>query len=475
VEQLAQDTLGFLSAAMALMLYAHELLGAGRWRSAVLAGLLAGVLMARYPTYYQPFAIVLGLPVLAATVAVLLARDGPLRPKLTALAIAGGSGAVLAAGTLWEARDAIRALRETVYPGHRVNTGAHLPFGKVFGATNLGFLDHVQSDVVGTNASEISSAFTVLFLVALVIRSAGRWNGTRSGQAAWWMLSGFTAFWLIWCTVDLGGFGEHLPIANLVPAFRAANTVGFLAILAFCLVMAQWDPGAAVARRTALGCSVGVAAVSVGSGRSLQHVTLPLLSDADIWLSAVGAGAVVLALVWWPGRAAPAAVAILAVAALTATTNPVVVGLADYRGSGAARVMLAAGEQARAARTLWATDNPELDGLLLATGTPSLSSRQIMGPNRAEWLKFDPGGTHEKLWNRGGAFPHFYWTDRAGIEWSGSSAPNHVVLNLSPCTAAAIEPRLKHVVAGKPLEFTCLSYQRTLTWNGRKQFVYDVR
>jgi hypothetical protein len=468
------NTLGFISASMALLLWSYALFSAGRRGPAVAAGLVSGVLMARYPTYYQPFAIVLGLPLLAATALHLLLSEGRTRTKLVALAVAGGTGALLAAGTMLESIDSVRVGLHTVYPGQRVSTGQHLPFWRLFGATDLSTLPGTQQQLTGTNASEVSSAFAVLFVVAVVLRCSGRWKGSRPAHAASWVLFAFTTFWMAWCTIDFGSLGKHLPLVDLVPSMRDAQVVGLLGTLTFCLVASQWDPARATARRAAVASAVLVGGVSLYAGRELRTTVMPLLTDRTVLISSLVAAGVVFAVVRWPDRLPTVGALMLAAAAVTATVNPIEVGLADLRGSSTARYMTSEGVQARADRTVWATDTAELDSLLFATGVPSLTSRQQLGPNRSEWLKFDPGGLHEDLWNRGGTFPHFYWTGDSGIVWEGRGADN-VVLHLSPCTAATIEPRLTHVVSSQPLDLPCTTEERKIRWGGKREFVYDVR
>ena len=68
------------------------------------------------------------------------------------------------------------------------------------------------------------------------------WRGGRGTRELWWTWVALGTAWLSWCTVDYGSAGLHVPLANLVPAPRAANVVGFMGIIAFCLALAWVRP-----------------------------------------------------------------------------------------------------------------------------------------------------------------------------------------------------------------------------------------
>jgi hypothetical protein len=153
--------------------------------------------------------------------------------------------------------------------------------------------------------------------------------------------------------------------------------------------------------------------------------------------------------------------------------NPVEIGLADLRGTTTAQAMITAGREARDTGGLWVSDDPAFDALMFATGTPALSSRQQIGPNREEWLKLDPDGSHEEMWNRGGTFVRFRWTKQGGIAWENPFI-DQIVMTMSPCTLASLEERLTHVVSHRPLRVDCLTLERTLRWSGARRYVYRV-
>ncbi|MCR1782660.1 hypothetical protein KVF89_08965 [Nocardioides carbamazepini] len=476
------NTLGFMFAGAALLLGGWRDLEHGRRARGFGQLVLAAILIARFPSYYQPFAIVLGFPVLIATVVFMLRQGGPLRTKLVAIGVTGVLSGALTALTMLENLTALRSTLGTVYPGQRVSTGEAQTFGKVFGAPVLGFLEKVQGTAVDTNATEASSSFVVLFLVAVLV-----WLGTRRRRpgasvepstpseapgvrAAWlvWMVA--TLVWLSWCSIDFGSVGEHLPLLNLVPAIRAANVSGFLAIVAFCLLMSQVREGG---RWLALSAGGGAGVVTALAGWSWHDNGLPDLRPWMIWISAVVTALVIFVVVRWPRH--PAAMSALGLAAVLVGVfvNPIQIGLGDLRGSRAATVMIDAGRDARADDELWASDTPSFDALMFATATPALSARQQLGPNDAAWRVLDPGGAHEDTWNRGGTYVRFVWTDAPSISWQNPTI-DQIIMSGSPCAVADLEPRLRHVASSIPLDAACLELDREVQWDGLRYWLYTV-
>lgn len=463
------NTLGFMFAGAALMIDAQSRWTRGRRWLAALEVVVAAVLIARFPSYYQPFAIVLGFPVLLGTAAYLLRQQVARAARAVAVLGTGAVAVALTAGTMLESLPAIRSGLGTVYPGQRVSTGTHNSIGFVFGAPVFRPVDHLQASLPTFNATEASSAFTVLLLVALLVRVLARWEGGDGTRANWWVWVGFSLLWLSWCLLPWGPLGKHLPLLNLVPSNRAAADVGFLGIVAFCLTMAQVRrPAPSVA--LAAGAVTG--AVSVLAGWSWRHHGLPL-GLAGVLLSSAIAAVVVAAAARWPGRAVPLIALGLAAAAVTVDVNPVVAGLGDLRGTSTANAMITAGRSARADHTVWASDVPAFDALMFATGTPALSARQQIGPDDAAWRTLDPEAAHKDVWNRGGSYIRFRWTDSATIQWS-NPVNDSILMKVSPCTLARLEPRLGHIASRKPLDLPCLHPEGTVQWAGLTEHLYSV-
>lgn len=460
------NTLGFMAAGCALAIYATRVWADRRWVAGAVAVLGSGVLLARFATYYQPLAIVIGIPLVLATAMFLLTRPTSWRERLLGLGAIAVSALLWTGLVFWENLDAIAAVLSTTYPGDRKSTGGALDVGMVFGATALGWIKGMT-----VNQSEVSTAFTVLLAVLAVLVAAAPWRGNRGLLAALAALAACAAFWLSWGTFDWGSLGAALPVANRVPNTRAMLGVGYIAILAFSLFMSQWQPP----RRWAVPAAAGtVTAFLAGwAASSLGVSLLPQLTVAMIWGSALIAGGVVFALVGWPSRWWSWAAALGAAALLVVASTPVLFGLGDLRASATAQRFLEWGAEARDEGHTWASESQDIDSLMMATGTPTLSARQQMGPDVDAWLKLDPSGEHEDMWNRGGLHIQFEWTDGDSVEFT-QPTPDIIIVRTSPCELAGRLPGFRYAVSSQPLDQPCVTEAEKFRWGGVDYTVFEV-
>jgi hypothetical protein len=464
------NTIGFVSAGCALAIYASRRVESRQWMKAALAYIFAGVLLARTPTYYQPLAIVVAVPIVVATAIVILFERRTWSFRLISL------GSIVVSGAFWttllflENAQAISAGLTTVYPGDRASTGGPVSVGMLFGATNLGWLEGVGTSPT-VNQSEIASAFTVLLIVVGFLFVATRWRGGRVHGMVTSCFAAFGVFWLSWAMVDWGSVGSAIPLINRVPNTRAMMGVGYIAILAFCFFISQWRPPRRFA--VALVPAGAAALVSGYAGSSLGVTEMPGLSTWMIWVSAAVTGTVIFLLIRYPNRWWSLAIAALAAVSLTFSSTPIVVGLGDLRSSDTAQKFIRWGEESRADGTVWASTSQDVDSLMMATGVPALSTRQQIGPDADAWKELDPTGRYEDMWNRGGLHVTFEWADSDEIRFS-LPVGDTVVVSTSPCTLAQDVPSFGYAVSQNPLSFGCLSEVDTFSWDGHDFTVYAV-
>jgi len=464
------NTLGFVAAGCALAIFGARAIGKHRWWQAAAAIVVAGILLARLPTYYQPLAIVIGVPVIVATGVYLMAQPWARRTRAIALGAISLSALAWTGAIFWESREAVAAGLSTVYPGDRQSTGEALEIGRVLGATNLGWLESVGR-TGATFETELATSFNVLFAVVVLLFIASRWRGGVMQAAAFIPMVAFTAFWLSWCTIDWGSLGAGIPIVNRVPNFRAAQGAGFLATIVFCLFMAQWRPPRRLAVPLVAAAAAGL--LSGYAGSSLRLHFLPDLTTVMIWTSAIITGLVVFLLAWKPTKWYSLVVAGAAAAAMTFAVSPVLFGVGDLRTSATAEKFLAWGAASRDESTVWASDSGFVDALMLSTATPSLSSRQQIGPNAEAWERLDPTREHEHMWNRGGLHIQFAWSDSEALEWQQPS-PDILTIVGSPCAVAERLPELQHISSTRALNVPCATLIDTVSWSGIEHYVYEV-
>ncbi|GIG24831.1 DUF7657 domain-containing protein [Cellulomonas denverensis] len=438
------------------------------WRNLLWAA-AAALLLARTPLHYQPWAITAAPAILAVGIVPLLVRREGRRARILTVAVVGAASLLLAAGVFWENRASIAATSATVYPGARSTSGHAVPMELLFGATSLGGLK--DAPLSQLNPSEISSSFLIAGVVALLLLLVGVQFRSAEHRAAVWALLVCAAPWAAWSALSFGGIGHRIPLANLVTPERAATMLGFLAVLLLALVLPGWRERGGW--RVTTGTVIAVVLVAGYAASRLMMSTMPALTTREVTLSLVVLGLLVGLLVarprWWVGYVASGAAALL----LVWQVNPILIGLGDLRGSAVAQEMLTLGEESRADGVLWASNDTGVDALFAATGVPSLSSRQMAGPDQDAWQALDPGGAAEGVWNRGGSFIQFAWTDDPTLSFS-NPAPDRIQISGSACTVHDRIPELERVVSTTPLDADCLTEVDTFTWGGVEQRVYEV-
>lgn len=443
-----------------------------RWHdkaTPVLQAALGGIVLARLATYYIPWCLTVGVPLVVATAAWLV-WSSPRRPGLVVLGIGTGVGALLLGLTMWENLDALRATFGTVYPGSRRSSGEALAPFKLFGAPGLfKSADAVESAI--PNASEIASAFLVCAVWAGLLWSWMRPHVPTRERAALWGLTATLMVWVAWCTMPWGALGEHLPILNFVPAARAAQTVGYAGALVLCLVLSRLDrPSLWRGIPAAAACGL-VTAYGVGD---LQTV-LPPLSAADVWLTALGVALLVWLVTSFPRSWAPVALVTVALMWSGYRVNPINFGLGDLRASAAAGIARQMGEQARKDGGWIAADSPYVSALFVANGAPSLTGYQVSGPVTSAWKRLDPSGAYRTEWNRGASFLRMDFSGPADQPATVSN-PNFDVIEVSidPCVLAASGLHVEYIVSSTVLTSKCAHPVRKLRWSGQTQRVYAL-
>lgn len=431
---------------------------------------VGGILIAGLPSFYAPWSLLLGLPVLIGSTLWILYRGGKWLPRLKSILITGGTAVVFGVGTLLENREGLQALLGTVYPGSRRAEADPQPLGRIFGAPALGPLQY--SEPVGINASELSSSFTVFFVWIIVILLAAQWRLTFRDNVMEWTFGTWSALWIVWISMDLGPLSRKLPLLNLVTPPRAAQVVGVLAVILIGLLLSRWSPPASW--RVPLLAGAGCALVTGYAASLLKTSDLPSLSTTMVMAVAAVLGLAVFTITKYPQRRWPMVLCIVLAAVPVARANPILVGLGDLRASDTARAVRAQAPAARAEGRLWAADTPALNTLLLTNGMPSLSGLQRSGPDVAEWRKLDPESAFANKWNRGGGYIFFSWTPgQPRSFWTNEF--DAVGVSIDPCELKSAWQNLDKIVSSQSLDAPCLTLDSELQWQGQPTYVYAVR
>lgn len=455
-----------------LLILARDRFSAGsRWQGFGLA-VAAGIVLPRLGTYYVPWGIVIGVPlVLAVGVWLIWDRTGR-RAAFQALGAGAVTGGCILALTLWENASSLHAELNTSYPGLRRAAGERLDPFQVFGAPGLFEQQNGPSPLL-LNTSETTSAYAVAAVCLVVAWVIGRPRMRARDKAAAAVLTGFTLLWLSWCLIDWGPWATSIPVLNVLTPIRVSQTLGFVAVMALCVVL----PHIRRDRRLAVGLisAAGGTAVTLWAVNDLQRA-LPTLWTGSVVLVSVATGLALFALSRW----SHSAIVTIGVVALAATSvyqiNPIQFGLGDLRASTTASAALDLRDTLRAEGALAASDHAGINALLVANGVPTATGYQVTGPVRDQWHQVDPSEKYEVAWNRGASYLVFDFNDEVGASPTVSNpAPDVIVVAVDPCQMPDLAQPVRVVITARELTDSCLQKTQTLRWAGQPIHVYDVR
>jgi hypothetical protein len=461
--------IAYTIAGSSLVLSAYSNFTAGKRWLPVAQATAGGILLAGIPSFYIPWSLVLGLPVLAATALWLLTRPGSWLPKVKALGLAGGVALIFGVGTLLENRDGINALLDTVYPGSRRSTGEAQPFGFLFGAPSLSELKDAVP--VGSNQSEMSTAFTITFVWAVLVWLALKAVGSWRENVVPLVLALFGGVWLLWCTFNFGPLGAKVPLLNYVQPARAAQVCGIIGSLLVAVLLSRLprSPG----WRLPLIAAISAGLITAYAGSQLQLTYLPTASRTEMLLAAAGVATAVFLVTRFPKSVYPVGLAALLAFIPVLGSNPLIFGLGDLRESTTAKYFYDEGKTSRENGTLWATDRAAVDTLMLANGVPSLTGVQRSGPNAEKWSVLDPEQRFANDWNRGGGFIQFVWTPGMPKSFANNGG-DRTIVHIDPCDLKRAVPALTKITATQEISSPCLTFERELMWSGQSTRVYSV-
>jgi hypothetical protein len=467
--------LGFAAAGCMLLFLSRDRLVTGRRVSGLLLAGLAGLCLARLVTYYVPWSVTVGVPLVLATGLFLLRERDGRRVALAAIATGAGVGLLLLLGTFWENWSALHAELNTLYPGQRRATGmAQAPY-QLFGAPGLSELEDDPTPTL-LNQSEISSAFLICGVWAALLWSHAWPRMDPRQRIAVAALGIGTVAGASWAMLSWGVLGEHVPLLNVMLPVRAAQTVGYPATLAAVLVLSHVEVRS---RSRALLAGAVCAAITAYGVSDLQRI-LPSLRTYEVWLTTLVVGLLVALVTWMPRRWLPTGVVAAALLVAGIDANPLVSGLGDMRGSVAAEKAQAMAADAERNGTLYAADTLAASALLVASGVPALTGYQVTGPDAEQWERLDPDRKAEGVWNRGASYLYVTFSQLdgkpAGAEPAiTTTAGDVIVVIVDPCWLAESDLGVSHVVSVAELDGPCVEETDTFTWYNGPQHVYALR
>jgi hypothetical protein len=462
---------GYTVAGCSLLVAAFRRFEQRRWASAIIFGLLSGILLASMPTLYAPWSITLGLPLLTTTVVWIFMQKSPILVRLGSVGLSGVVAVVFAAGVFLENLSGVLALAGTTYPGARRSSSIAQPLELLFGAPGLGTL--TSAAPTASNASEISSSFTVCFVWAGILLVSGFAIRPLRDRIGLIVVGGWGTVWMLWATVSAGKLTSHIPLFNLVPPERVAQVVGILGILVVAFLLS--NSPAIIGWRAPAVAAVSAALLTAWAVSLLGENYVPTVGAKIMFSASLGVAACVYILTRYPRRLWPIVVTAVLAAVPVILSQPVLVGFPDIRTSPTARAMMERGSVARSDGTLWASNSIEFDALMLANGVPSLSGLQRSGPDVPTWTKLDPGHRYKYAWNRAGGYVLFVFAPGEPTKITTNGA-DLTYVQADPCNLKEEIPSLGHIASmGRKVHASCLKPAGSVEWQSNPVYLYSVR
>ena len=396
-------------------------------------------------TLYPPWQIGTALVVVPVAGAALWAQVRPaadrrrvLRGLAVVAAVTASVGGGLFGAFLVDHEEAVSALSDTVYPGHReAAEGGGTPVAVAFGAAFDSFSSADPYLVVnGTNQSESSSALPLLVpaavgALALLVRR--RWGHSRvSAPLAACLVAG--AVVTAWMLVPLPSAAGRPLLLTRVPGSRMVVPFGLAGILALTLLVAHLRERVARLAWWEVAAGAGLFAGALWWAALRYTVDYePVDLRVAAGLAVVAVAGVALALT----RRPVIGLAVLAAFGLwqASLVNPLQDGVGPLTTS-ALRMEIdnLRGQAPAGAGWIAFGDDHTVRGTLAASGVNNLSGVSPY-PDEADWRELDPDRANRDLWNR---YAHVYFVagpEGSDPEFSLRSA-DVLEVTVDPCSPA---------------------------------------
>ena len=419
-------------------------------------------------TSYQPWVIVISPMILIPTALFAIKTYGT-KKSLLRLAAIFGTFIVLASAFIISNSSALSTLQNTLYPGQRRSVAERISASLTWGAPHLQILNS-SPEILGTNASELSSSFSVLAIagVALAI------NRRRFVKFSAFEISATTILiiWFFWISVQIPTSLGSIPIFSLVTPNRAATVFGIIAALYFAYLSVprvnQNQIESPIPKGIAVLGGLLAAFLTFVGGQELSLI-MPRLGDIRIIISTGLIFVVIFALLIAPLQKFGLTLLAVFSVLMAINVNPLQKSTAGITDGVAITKLLSLSTP----ESTWASDSNYVDAIFMANSIDSLSGQQLIGPNPEVWQLLDPNNLSEGAWNRGASYITFTWSDLSNPEITSPYA-DVIQVSIDPCVLAEKFSSLKYVVSTNDLEYSCISKEDEFVQNGFPMNVYKI-
>ena len=453
----------------ALLIVALRSSGRRRHVSAGLAGWTASSFVT---LLYLPWLIPVGL-LFAAIVLSQVVIELP-RPKRV-LGIAATFGGVFGVMMLLYLRDhhtALKAIANSVYPGHRVTSSGEASHGLLFDAPFDSFTtNHATATINGTNQSEAASGLMLWLPIAV---AGGVFTGFRTRVAAYRALTGVmiaTSLLVAWALLPVPAKIGLVFGLTRVQGWRLAYPLTVASAIAIGLYVHRFRtdpsfrpprPRIAIAALTfAFVTGAAAAQFTVDGARPSSLLLMLAVVVVTVVTALVMSGRVVIGL--------GGACAMLLFGSVR--VNPIQIGLGPLTDGPLAhqiKDVRVADPKARWAYS-GATFGP--DSVLMASGAPVVTGISWYAVS-SEWLRIDPSGTSRNTWSRTTVLA-MQLDDTNPEVWFDLTTDASIVIHTPTCSGALQQLDVRYLVSDTEVTSPCLRIISRPDQIGER-FIYSV-
>jgi len=430
---------------------------------------VAGFSVFKLLTCYQPWVIVIAPAILVPAI-VRACQNSGAKKSFKDLSVIVAAFSALTAAFLIQNSGALTTFQNTLYPGQRRSVGELVNLAITWGAPHLQILN-LSPEIINTNASELSSSFSVLFFAgaAIAIMNRGSFRNSYVALSA----SLVSLVWLCWISFPLPNVFGGIPVLSLVTPTRAASVFGILAALffAYSTIGTRGDKA-----NTPMHWQIPIMFISASLAGIMTYVAgndlalnVPRLGPIRIAVASLLMFFIVLTLVSKSLQKIGLVLIVCFSIAISLGVNPVQKSLNGIaNGDVIDRVKSQNNET-----SLWASDSNVVDALLMANSIHSLSGQQLIGPNPEVWKVLDPAGASESSWNRGASYVVFSWS---GNEIPKISTPHGDVIQVmvEPCALSERIANLDYIISNNELNNSCLIKVDEFVQFGQLNTIYKI-
>jgi hypothetical protein len=364
-------------------------------------------------------------------------------------------------------RDAIAAIRGTIYPGARQSTGGGGSLTQLLSANFSPIVAQAPPMFAGTNLSEMAAPYLLAAESLILVVLAGWRRTNKMARNIAVATAGSLALGLAWHQLPVPAAAGRFFLLGFVPPQRVLPLIGISGPFLLAVLVHSQVPRLSRRRRLVVALGVGSTTFGLATIEALRIKSLlPPFPLPALLAASILAALAIATLSAAPRMWGPAAVAVL-VGISFLSVNPL------YRGVGSLEHADIAQAIRRSGDVTWVNySSPSMEAFLMASGVSSLSGVNYY-PDSEAWIQLLGGMRDESVWNRYLKTRWLPGSTRAELRLVGEDGAE---IRLSPCAPQLTSFGVTRVLALAGTFGTgdaCLRPIDSAVWQGKRYVIYS--